>query len=55
MLYNLMRLESHTGQLLTWLIYFVVFLSHNQARPTIIYPLGHGRFLPHPSQLTFHK
>jgi len=55
MLYNRMRLESHTGQLLTWLCYFVVFLSHNQARPTIISPLDHDLFLPHPSQLTFHK
>jgi len=55
MLYNRMCLESHTGQLLTWLFYFVVSLSHNQARPTIISPLDHDRFLPHPSQLTSHK
>jgi hypothetical protein len=32
MLYNWMRLESHTGQLENWLRYFVVFLSHNQER-----------------------
>jgi hypothetical protein len=50
-----MRLESHTEQLLTWLSYFVVFLRHNQARPAIISPLGHDRFLPHLSQLAFHK
>ena len=50
-----MCLASHTGQLLNWLSYFDVFLSHNQARPTIISPPGHDRSLPHPSQLTFHK
>jgi hypothetical protein len=55
MLYNWMRLESHTGQLLNWLSYFVLFLNHNQATPTTISPLVHDRFLPHSSQLTFYK
>ena len=50
-----MCLESHTGQLLNWLSEFLVFRSHNQARPTIISPPGHDCLLPHPSQLTFHK
>jgi hypothetical protein len=46
--------ESRTGNWLSRLKYFVVFLSRPRKMPRYHLKLGHGRFLPHPFQLFIH-